>query len=242
MPVIGNRAKLVLTVSEFARKSIAANGIAPAEKIRVVYNGTDHILQTQSDLTVLSRIGVTPGRYLLAVGSTKGYKNMRVLFDALQMAPSEFPLVVAGGGNQQDFTNAGLIIPPHVRFTGRVTDQELRGLYENASVFLFPSRTEGFGLPPLEAMQCGCPVVSARAGAMPEVCGDGAILVSPDEPAEWVEAIRAATTDTKRQELLARGRQRAQLFTWEKAARMLQDALTEVALEPARAKVAQPAA
>lgn len=236
MPVIGRRAKLVLTVSEFARDSIVANGITSARKVRVVYNGTDHILQTQSDVTVLSRIGVSPKSYLLAVGSTKGYKNMRVLFDALHTAPLDMPLVVAGGGTQQDFVNAGLIAPPHVRFTGRVTDQELRALYENARVFLFPSRTEGFGLPPMEAMQCGCPVVSARAGAMPEVCGDAALFVSPDAPEAWAASIREAVREPKRDELVARGHERAQLFTWERAARMLRDALSELSVSPEHAK------
>lgn len=231
MPVIGSRAKLVLTVSEFARESITANGIASADKIRVVYNGTDHILQIQPDPSILRKIDVTPGHYLLCVGSTKGYKNLRLLFDAFQTAPADMPLVVAGGGTQEDFIRAGLIAPPHVRFTGRVSDQELRALYENSSVFLFPSRTEGFGLPPLEAMQCGCPVISARAGAMPEVCGEGALLVSPDEPRSWIEAVHAATSGPTRTDLVARGRMRAAQFTWDRAARMLREALMEVVVE-----------
>lgn len=230
MPAIGARARLVLTVSSFARNSITDNGIAHADKIRVVYNGTDHILQTPPDATILSRLGVTPRGYLLAVGSLKGYKNLAVLFEALHTkVAGELPLVVAGGGEQKDFVNAGFVAPPGTRFTGRVSDQELRALYENAAVFLFPSRTEGFGLPPMEAMQCGCPVVSASAGAMPEVCGDGALFAPTDAPRAWLEAIDGALSVDGRAALIARGQARAQLFTWERSARMLREALGEVA-------------
>lgn len=236
MPAIGARAKLVLTVSQFARRSITENGITSIDKVRVVYNGTDHILQSLPDSTILSRLGVTAGQYLLCIGSTKGYKNLRVLFDALASAPPELPLVVAGGGNPQDFVKAGLAPPSHVRFTGKVSDSQLRALYENARLFLFSSRTEGFGLPPLEAMQCGCPVIASRAGAMPEICEDGAVLVSPDDPRAWREAIDAVKTGAPRSELAARGQRRAPLFTWERAARMLRDALAEVAASPSRTK------
>lgn len=234
MPVIGARAKLVLTVSNFARDSITANGIARADKIQVVYNGTDHILQTPPDPTILARIGVASGGYLLAVGSTKGYKNLKVLFDALHTRVArDLPLVVAGGGAQRDFIDAGFVAPPGTRFAGRVSDQDLRALYENAAVFLFPSRTEGFGLPPMEAMQCGCPVVSARAGAMPEVCGDGALLAPADDPRAWLAAIESALSADGRSALIARGRARAHLFTWERSARMLRDALAAVTLDRA---------
>ncbi|MEM8730580.1 MAG: glycosyltransferase, partial [Pseudomonadota bacterium] len=92
---------------------------------------------------------------------------------------------------------------------------DLRALYEAATLFLFPSETEGFGLPPVEAMQCGTATVAARGGAIPEVCGTGAELVTPTHAAEWVGSIRHLLDDPqKRQTLDARGRARAAELTW----------------------------
>jgi glycosyltransferase involved in cell wall biosynthesis len=105
---------------------------------------------------------------------------------------------------------------------GRVSDAELRALYAHALCLVFPSRYEGFGLPPLEAMACGCPVVAARAGAVPEVCGEAALWFDPAAPATLREALlRLITQDGVREGLRDAGLIRAAGFTWERAAREL---------------------
>ncbi|MCJ2183521.1 glycosyltransferase family 4 protein [Novosphingobium sp. 1949] len=225
LPWIGQRARRVLTVSEFARQCLIRFRIAPAERVHVVHNGTDHLLKEPADPHVLARLGLTDGGYVLALGSAKGYKNMRAVFDALRdPLPSGHRLVVAGGPGPDTYRAKGWEPPAHALFTGFVSDSELRALYTGASVFLFPSLTEGFGLPPVEAMHCATPVVAAQAGAMPEVCADAAILVPPQDPA----AYRAATCALLEDEALharmtTAGQTRAAQLTWKAAGQRLWD-------------------
>lgn len=195
LPLIGRRARRILTVSHFSRQSLADQGIGTLDKIEVVHNGTDHILDTPADSAILQRHGLAPGGYVLLLGSAKGYKNMRVVFDAMrEPLASGLPLVVAGGPGLQAYLDKGWTPPANATFTGFVSDGELRALYEHAALFAFPSLTEGFGLPPVEAMHCGTPVVAANAGAMPEVLGKAAILVDND-PAEYRRAIESVLGD-----------------------------------------------
>jgi glycosyltransferase involved in cell wall biosynthesis len=110
-----------------------------------------------------------------------------------------------------------------------VPAEELRQYYRNAEVFCFPSLSEGFGWPPLEAMACGCPVVASNATAIPEVVGDGGVLSSPDDEAEWVEAIERLLEDKGfRQRVVVSGAARAAQFTWDRATRQVLELYEEV--------------
>jgi glycosyltransferase involved in cell wall biosynthesis len=121
-----------------------------------------------------------------------------------------------------------------VLFAGRVSDGELRALYENAACLAFPSTTEGFGLPPLEAMGLGCPVVVAPCGALPEVCGDAALYAPPGAPAAWAQAIRRLDGDAGlRQRMMEAGLARAALYRWEDSARRLLEVIEGVAAKGA---------
>lgn len=224
LPWIGRRARRVLTVSEFARQTLAAHGIARLEKIDVVHNGTDHLLKVAPDRSILARLTLTPRSYVLVIGTTKGYKNIRRVFEALQGGVSGDPcLVVAGGPGADAYRKKGWNPPEHTIFTGFVSDAELQALYENAAIFVFPSLTEGFGLPPVEAMHCGTPVVAAEAGAMPEVCGNGALLVEATDPRAFRTAIEAVLQDRQlRDGLIGRGRTRAGDLTWDRAGEQLE--------------------
>ncbi|AIT80771.1 glycosyltransferase family 4 protein [Novosphingobium pentaromativorans] len=219
LPRIARRARRILTVSRFARDSLVANGIGSEAKIEVVHNGTDHILAEAPDPSMLRRHGLTPGGYVLTIGSAKGYKNLRCLFDAMASPlPGRQKLVIAGGPDEVSYRRAGWKPPEGAVFTGFVSDGELRALYASAAVFVFPSLTEGFGLPPVEAMHCNTPVVAARAGAMPEVCGDAALLVEAGNPRAYRDAILALLDDpamAERQRLL--GRSCASRLSWDAA-------------------------
>ena len=219
LPVIGRAARRVLTVSEFSRMSLAAHRIAPQHKIDVVHNGTDHMLSAPPDASILSRLGVTPGGFVMTLGSHKGYKNIRRVFAAMEaLAPDTPPLVVAGGPGEAAYRQAGWAPPPGTIFTGFITDGELRACYEAARVFAFPSQTEGFGLPPIEAMHCGCPVVAASAGAMPEVCGEGAAYADPDSTTDWAREIALLLRDDQAaQDRIEKGARVAQSLTWQAA-------------------------
>lgn len=220
LPLIARRARHILTVSDFAKQSLVAHGIGTPDKISVVHNGTDHILQTPADPDTLSRYGIEPKGYALALGSTKGYKNLSRLFDVFKAdAPHGLRLVVAGGPSRDRYVAAGMTPPADAIFTGFVSDGALRALYENAAMFLFPSLTEGFGLPPVEAMHCGCPVIAARAGAMPEVCADAAVLVDAANSDAWRQAVAAVRADPA--PWIAKGYARAASLTWDAAGRRL---------------------
>lgn len=141
-------------------------------------------------------------------------------------------LVLFGSEGLAAFANAGLPVPEGVVFAGRVSDAELTALMGAALCFAMPSTTEGFGLPPLEAMALGCPAVVARCGALPEVCGDAALYAAPDQPEQWRAAFLRLAADAGLRALLAeQGREQAQAMSWERAGDQLMDVLREVARE-----------
>ncbi len=157
-----------------------------------------------------------PARYVLAVGTPEPRKNLRRLASAVSMLRSqgdrELALVLAGGAGWGD----ALPAEPFVRALGRVSDETLGALYREAAVVAVPSLHEGFGMVALEAMSAGAPVVASTAGALPEICGDAAVLVDPGDPFAIAEGILEA--DERRTELAAAGRRRAVAFTWKQAA------------------------
>lgn len=215
---IARRARLILTVSEFAKSSLLEHGLGTEDRIAVVLNGTDHILSVPSDPHVLANHGLTSGGYALTLGSAKGYKNIARVFEAMaHPAAPDLPLVVAGGPDPSAYAERGWTAPPHTVFTGFVSDTELRALYEGAAFFAFPSKTEGFGLPPVEAMHCRTPVVAAAAGAMPEVCGPAATMVDPDDTEGWAHAFAALADEETRRRHIAAGQARAASLTWDHA-------------------------
>jgi len=238
LPWIGRRARRILTVSEFARRTLAAHAIADPDKIDVVHNGTDHLLQAKACGEILKRLELDRGSYVLAIGTAKRYKNLHRVFEALrEPLAGACRLVVAGGPNASAYREKGWQPPEGTIFAGFVSDAELRALYEGAAVFVFPSLTEGFGLPPVEAMHCGTPVVTTHAGAMPEVCGDAALLVDPYDPGAFRKAIEAVLEDSELQrELTRRGRIRASQLTWNKAGERLQAVISSLLQEPPRSQ------
>jgi glycosyltransferase involved in cell wall biosynthesis len=238
LPQLARRARVVLTISEYSRVQLERFGVVPPGKARVVLNGADHILGITPDPDTLGRHGLAPDRYLLALGNLSPHKNLALLMRAAAARPAgQPPLVIAGGGNSRVFADAGLEPPPGVRLLGRVSDGELRALYANAAAFVFPSLTEGFGLPPLEAMLCGCPTVVSRAGAIPEVCGDASAYVDPTDQAGWIRAmveVAALSVDARRARV-EDGLRRAATFTWARAARQVVDHLACAELNGAEA-------
>lgn len=180
----------VLTVSEFSKRElIQALGI-PEHKISVTYLSGEHILRQQADPTILPRHGLKRGAYALAVGSRNPNKNLVNVARAAQLlADSAIDIVVAGGGNSTIFRN--LDSPStSIKELGFVTDSELRSLYDNAGCFVFPSLYEGFGLPPLEALTAGCPIILSRCASLPEVFGKIASYCDPHSPSEIASQIR----------------------------------------------------
>ena len=234
----GRRHLKILTVSEFSKAELAKFGIAPAERIEVVHNGIDHVLATPEEPEVLKRLGLQPNRYSLALASTKPHKNIFMLLAAFaRLPPSEQRLVLFGPAGKADFERLGAVVPPGVIFAGKVSDPELRSLMQSALCLLCPSLTEGFGLPPLEAMLLGTPAVVSRIPVFAELCGDAAVQVEPLDPDGWVAAITRLATDPAFRLLMAeRGHARASNFTWSRAARRLLELSTDVSIQHTREK------
>jgi len=234
-------AAVVLTPSEFSRhRAIERLGLDP-ERVRVTPWGVDEVFSPdeRSD-EALARLGVR-GRYLLTVGALRPRKNLEgalVAFEQLA-GHDDLELVVAGGRGWDDAELLDRLrrspAAGRIRLTGRVSDADLAELYRGAECFLFPSRYEGFGLPPLEAMACGAPVVSSDRTSMPEVVGDAAVLVHPDDADGLVAAVEAVLASPERRaELSERGRRRAAAFTWERCARLTVEAYRSVLGRPER--------
>lgn len=171
--------------------------------------------------------------YILSMGNTKAHKDLPTLLDAFQrLAPNRAGLhLVLVGEEPKGYLDARLSGEPRRRayFTGPVNDAQLRALYASATVFAFPSLYEGFGLPPLESMAMGTPVVAAKAASVPEVVGDAAILVPPKDPRALLAALaRLLDSEELRSDLSARGLQRARQFTWALTAQQTAEVYAEV--------------
>ena len=216
-PRLVRRAVRTLTVSEFSRVELSRYLGIGRDRFTVIPNGGDHILRDPADKRILSRLGLSR-RYVLAVSSHSAHKNFAGIQAAMTyMRRQDFTLVIAGGANSRVF-NAGEAPAGESVVTGRVTDAELRALYENAECFVYPSFYEGFGLPPLEAMTCGCPVVVSRAASLPEVCGEAAVYCDPNDPADIGRAVEGVLDNAElRSDLRRRGEERAAQFTWSRS-------------------------
>ncbi|UFS69772.1 glycosyltransferase family 4 protein [Geomonas sp. RF6] len=222
LPRLCRRARLVLTVSEFSKGELVRYCGADPRKIEVVPNGTDHIDRIVSDPGALEKFRLCGRPFVLGVGSLHPNKNFKIFMEVAEaFAGKGVAFVVAGGGNSQVFAQSGHA-SDHVRFLGYVTDSELKALYSAATCFLFPSLYEGFGIPPLEAMRCGCPVLASSAASLPEVCGDAALYASPHSAAEFTRQMsRVLESEALREEMTLKGKEKADHFRWDESAARL---------------------
>jgi glycosyltransferase involved in cell wall biosynthesis len=216
LPAVARRALHVVTVSEFSRREIVGLLDVDPARTSVIPGGVGERFVPDADADAARRALGLARPYVLCVASATARKNLGALVPAARaLAGDGVDVVVAGGGRPQFAAETGL---DALRLLGHVDDALLPGLYAGAAAFVLPSRHEGFGLTALEAMACGTPVVAARAGALPDTCGDAARLVEP-EP----EALRAALTglladDSERERLRAAGLARAAAFGWDRTA------------------------
>jgi glycosyltransferase involved in cell wall biosynthesis len=223
----------VITVSEHSRQDVIAWLGTDPDKVRAVHHGVFFEPTTAAP----AARGDSP--YILCVSAFYPYKNLHRLIEAFGVLKSEglpHELVIVGaetpGVTLSDVRRhaEAVGVADSVRLAGRVPQAELEELYTGADVFVMPSLYETFGLPVLEAMALGCPVVAARASSLPEVVGDAAVLVDPLSPESIAEGVAAVVTDTQwRTELIRRGRERVTAFSWTKAARETLDVVETAA-------------
>jgi glycosyltransferase involved in cell wall biosynthesis len=230
MPRFLKSASAVIAVSEHTRQDAERHYRLDASKIHVIPEAVEARFRPLDDAAILAATRARfnlPDRFILFLGTLEPRKNLVVLLEAYALVRAvcgDVGLVIAGGKGwlYESFFEKlrSLQLEAHVRLTGHVPDADLPALLSCAEVFAFPSLFEGFGLPPLEAMACGVPVVCSNAASLPEVVGDAGIQLAPDDVREWAATLLRLLNDAPaRADLRMRGLERARAFTWEAAAR-----------------------
>jgi len=225
------RRAAIATVSDFSRTELAAVLGLSNSDIPIFPNSAEHFAATEPDVEILNRLGVQTRNYFLFVGSRTKNKNLSVAIRAAQLLDRpDIPLVIAGGDNSKVFQDNSSESQAGVLFAGRLTDNEIAALYAHALAFVFPSLYEGFGVPPLEAMLFGCPVIASTADAVMETCGEAAAYFSATD-AEALKQLMlerlaiGAISDHER----SKQQDRLALYSWQKSAQALLEHLAQAA-------------
>lgn len=225
------KAQAIIADSGYTREMLVEHLAISEKKIQVVPLGVNKKLfrPTEAPDGLLSKYGLNRDtQYIIYVGSEDPRKNLEVLLNALARIRKDrgnVQLLKIGAARFMDERQRvlhairELDLEDRVRFIDQVTEEELAYFYSLAAVFAFPSKYEGFGLPTLEAMACGTPVVASKASSIPEVVGDAGLLVSPEDPKAWAEAILSVLDNPGLGEKMAAdGLERASEFSWERTA------------------------
>ena len=220
--VLGRTVDRVMTVSEFSADELERWFGLKREAILVGREGGEHAVHPADDKAVLRKHGLVRGTFILGVGSVKPNKNFGLIGRSIQLlSPCPWTVAIAGAKDIGIFRDAS-VLPDGFKFLGFVPDTELSALYRNAAWFVFPSLYEGFGLPAVEAMANGCPVLAARAASIPEVCGDGARYFEADDPQSLANLLtEVAANPHLRDPLVQAGKMRLATYNWSENARIL---------------------
>jgi glycosyltransferase involved in cell wall biosynthesis len=230
LPILARRTPHVMTVSEFSKHELVRYFGAREHRTHVTGEGWQHVTRHTSDASVLTELGLAPRSYALAVSSVTPHKNFAAIARAAaRLEDSALSIVVAGSVDAAVFGRTDLAALRSVKLAGYVDDHKLRALYENAAVFIYPSLYEGFGIPPLEAMALGCPVLASSAAAIPETCGDAAWYFAPEDDKTLAELMtRLLHSEADRAALIEKGHRRIKDFSWEACAQRFIEVLGEV--------------
>lgn len=223
------RADRMIVMSDFIRDAAVGEfGFDPA-RITTIHLGCDHRLFHRQESSTLEKLRVRynlPRDFILYVGSIEPRKNLLRLLEAYRRLPMSFrgeiKLVLAGfsGWGNKDVMTLLKSLENDVFYVGYVDEADLAGLYSLARLFVYPTLYEGFGLPPLEAMACGCPVVVSRVASLPEVCGDAAYYVNPTDVDDISQGLSLLINDQPRLSMMReKGLRQSSVFSWGKSAR-----------------------
>ena len=239
-PKLGKRAKKVITVSEFSKQQLNYYAQIPLNKITVIYLGNEHIKSVNHDLNSShSNTKINPDinlensanyllsknllskKFFLAVSSPSRHKNFAIIFDVIdylekQANNIDFEIVVVGKADVSIFSQQSFTHRNKIKYLGAVDDPTLSYLYQNATGLIYPSLYEGFGLPPLEAMTCGCPVITTKGNSLTEVCGEAALYCDPLSASDIALQVNQLLTKPELGESLRqKGFSQSQQFSWQ---------------------------
>jgi glycosyltransferase involved in cell wall biosynthesis len=221
----------ILTVSTFSKRRICHHLKIDESRVTVVTPGADHLDRVVSNPAITKRLGLKKDAYCVVVGSLDPRKNLQRVLEAIDQLGhlQGVQFVVVGGKNPRIFNSEPIEHAAHskqVLWAGFVSDGELKALYENAGCLVFPSLYEGFGLPPLEAMYCGCPVIASSRTSIPEACGDAALYCDASSAENIAEKVSMMMTDEGlRQHYRTKGLDHAREYRWERSAQRLLEIL-----------------
>jgi glycosyltransferase involved in cell wall biosynthesis len=229
MKGLAAKSDLIITISNTEKDRLLQNKVGSENKVSVVYHGVNNNFKKLSNYSAARVKAIVvkyhlPPRYLLCVGRVNIRKNISKLVSAIKLLDDQIiKLVIVGEqGDTAETLKTQIYVEGlynRVIFTGHVPEEDLYVIYANATVFCFPSYAEGFGLPPLEAMQCGVPVIVSNRTAMPEICGDAATYINPDNTADIANKVNDLLNDVNLyKEKVIAGVKRAGEFTWPKSA------------------------
>jgi glycosyltransferase involved in cell wall biosynthesis len=228
LPMLGRRVACVTTVSQFSGRHLVEFGVAPPGKITVTYNGSDHAARWDE---ARSRLAVPSSRpYVLCLGRNQKYKNVQLLVrlaSALDLMGLD--VWMAGDVDLDAIGMPASAKPENLHLLGRISDDDFKKALSGALCFLFPSRIEGFGLPAVEAMAAGCPVIASTSPCLPEICGDAALYANPDCFGAWIGLIQRIHNDPSlRQQLVEAGYARARSYSWRRIAEIYLELMMQV--------------
>lgn len=226
LPLVARRAAKVLTVSAASADALMSFGIAPRSKIEIVPNGHEHVFGWNADNSDVLKGSENQRPFVFAVGSRARHKNIDMLLRiADQLDQIGIDIYISGKAASIFPGDAEVSIPANVKILGYVTDDDLAKLYKSALCLAFPSFVEGFGLPLVEAMSFGCPIVSSNTSCMPEICGNYASYAAPDDDNGWVKSI--AQVKGLEVPRVADSSQLAR-FTWSRSASLLNEIVQSI--------------
>lgn len=228
--ILPKRVRKIFTVSNFSKEELLKYYPIKPEQIEAIHIGIDHLNDIEEDEAILKTHRLIPKQYILAVSSFNPNKNFSGLVEALQQTNNhQMDIVIVGDKNNPIYNKTSLIREKNVHLVGYVSDAELRSLYRHAKCFIFPSYYEGFGLPPLEAMLLGCPVIASNVASMPEVLQDAVLYCDPTNTKNIAQQVDRLLDDEQLQQVLVtKGYIQCAKYTWKACAYKLFKDIEEV--------------